>query len=60
MHIEPYFLALDIGTNSVKAVLFDACGREIAGHVEEYAIENTAPDRAEINPEHNARIGRYA
>jgi xylulokinase len=42
-------IGLDIGTTSVKAGVFDASGRQLAGAGHEYRIDHPAPDRAEID-----------
>lgn len=45
-------LGIDIGTSSVKAVLFDPEGEQvIASAGQEYPIHKPAPDRAEQNPD---------
>ena len=44
-------IGLDIGTTSVKAGVFDASGRQLAGAGQEYRIDHPAPDRAEIDAE---------
>lgn len=45
-------LGIDVGTSSVKAVLFDPEGaRLLATAAHEYPIHHPAPDRAEQNPE---------
>ena len=44
-------IGLDIGTTSVKAGVFDASGRRLAGAGHEYRIAHPAPDRAEIDAE---------
>lgn len=51
MSREPRLLALDVGTSSVKAALFDGRGRPQAVHVEEYTLEKPAPDRVELDAE---------
>ncbi|MBC8171629.1 MAG: xylulokinase, partial [Anaerolineae bacterium] len=44
-------LAIDIGTSSAKAVLFDSeAGKALAIAGEEYPLSQPAPDRAEQNP----------
>jgi len=45
-------LGIDVGTSSVKAILFDPDGaRLLATAAHEYPIHHPAPDRAEQNPE---------
>ncbi len=56
----PCFLALDAGTSSIKAVLFDAGGRRIAGYAEEYRLEYPRPDHVELDPEIYWRAARVA
>lgn len=46
-----YFLGLDIGTSSVKAVLFDEGGFALAGRSVECALETGADGRADVDPE---------
>lgn len=48
---SPLFLALDAGTSSVKASIFDLDGRQVAAHAAEYALEHPRPDWVELNPE---------
>ncbi|MBZ0280826.1 MAG: xylulokinase [Anaerolineae bacterium] len=48
----PYLLGIDIGTSSVKAVLFDPeTARITATAAHEYPIHKPTPDRAEQNPD---------
>ncbi|HXV43322.1 MAG TPA: FGGY family carbohydrate kinase, partial [Anaerolineae bacterium] len=48
----PLLLGLDLGTSSVKAVLFDPLtAQTLAAAGYEYPIHKPAPDRAEQNPE---------
>jgi len=51
MNKQQYLLALDAGTTSVKTVLFDPAGRELACRICEYRVEHPAPDRSEVHPE---------
>lgn len=44
-------LGLDVGTTSVKAGLFDASGRQLAVGQQEYRIDHSAADRAELDAE---------
>ena len=46
-----YLLGIDIGTTSVKAVIFDDGGRRISRAVEEYSLETPKPDFVELDPE---------
>ncbi len=46
-----YLLALDIGTTSVKAGLFDETCNLIVSSTGEYLLLTPAPDRAELDPE---------
>jgi len=46
-----YLMALDIGTSSVKAVLFDTVGRQVGIRHEEYELEKPMPNIVEIDPE---------
>jgi len=45
------FLALDVGTSSVKAALFDVAGKQRAVHIQEYALEKPAPEIVELEAE---------
>jgi len=45
------FLGIDLGTSSVKAVLVDGLGAEIAVAQEPYGIDRSVPLRAEQDPE---------
>ncbi len=54
------FLALDAGTSSIKAALFDAVGRRLAGHAEEYRLEYPRPDHVELNPDIYWRAAQVA
>lgn len=47
----PVFVGVDIGTTSVKAVVFDAAGRVLAHHTGGYALHTPAPLIAEQDPE---------
>ncbi len=53
-------LALDAGTTSLKAVLFDAAGRSVAASAVEYALERPAPDVVELDAEAYWRAARQA
>lgn len=44
-------LALDVGTTSVKGVVFDAEGRPVAARAREYDLCRPAPDLVELDPE---------
>ena len=46
-----YLLGIDVGTTSVKAVIFDEGGRRISKAVEEYSLETPKPDFVELDPE---------
>lgn len=48
---RPFFLALDAGTSSVKAALFDSRGRQVGVHAEEYVLERPRADWVELDPE---------
>jgi len=45
-----YILAIDQGTHASRALLFDAHGQRIAGHVAPVGLTRPQPDRAEQNP----------
>ncbi|NLX95511.1 MAG: hypothetical protein GXY83_04985 [Rhodopirellula sp.] len=47
----PYLLSLDAGTTSLKAVLFDTEGRQVASHLEEYELFKPSPDIVELDPQ---------
>ncbi|HPS52436.1 MAG TPA: FGGY family carbohydrate kinase [Phycisphaerae bacterium] len=46
-----YILSLDVGTTSVKTVLFDVTGHEVARHVCEYELLKPKPDFVEVDPD---------
>ena len=46
-----YILALDAGTTSIKAVLFDTQGRPAAIGAREYELSKPAPGIVELDPE---------
>src|SRR5690606_14374136 len=48
---QSYYLGVDIGTTSTKAVLFDRAGDVIAGDTVFYALETPNPLVAEQDPE---------
>lgn len=48
---QSYFLAVDVGTSSVKVVLFDAIGQQAAVHVQEYTLETPSPEIVELDPD---------
>src|SRR5882724_2251834 len=50
-----YYLGVDIGTTSVKAVAFSAAGEVIERQQEPYAMQHPAPDRSELDPDEVAR-----
>ncbi len=45
-----YLLAIDQGTHASRALLFDACGRRLAGQVVAIGLTRPAADRAEQDP----------
>ncbi len=45
-----YLLSLDVGTTSLKAVLFDRYGKALAIELQEYELNKPAPDIVEVNP----------
>lgn len=48
----PHLLAIDIGTSSAKAILFDTDMARIIAHAgHEYPVDKPSPDRAEQHPE---------
>lgn len=47
----PCFLALDAGTSSVKAALFDIVGQQLAVHAAAYQLEHPRPDVVELDPD---------
>src|SRR5215218_7095635 len=51
MSAEPTFLGVDLGTSSVKVILTDPSGQEIASSSGEYPISRPEPDWAEVDPE---------
>jgi len=51
MSAEPTFLGVDLGTSSVKVILTDPSGRELASSSGEYPISRPEPDWAEVDPE---------
>lgn len=46
-----YFVALDVGTSSVKAALFDLHGRPVGSGLQEYELQTTGSDIVELDPE---------
>lgn len=46
-----YILSLDVGTTSLKGVLFDSVGRQLASCLQEYDLIKPAPDIVELNCE---------
>ncbi|HEY52668.1 MAG TPA: gluconokinase [Caldilineae bacterium] len=50
----PLILALDVGTSSVRALLFDSLGRTVVGIEarEPIHVRNTPPGASEIEPDH--------
>jgi|SRR5450631_1598529 len=46
-----YFLGIDIGTTSVKAIAFSAAGKTIDEHSVSYPIKHPFPEWSEQNPE---------
>src|SRR5665648_197427 len=49
--MTPYVLALDIGTSSLKAVVYAKNGKQIASETSGYEIISTQPGWAEANVE---------
>jgi gluconokinase len=47
----PCVLAVDVGTSSTRAVLFDLKGQEMARHAIAYSLQTPVPQAAELNPE---------
>jgi gluconokinase len=50
-----YYLGVDIGTTSVKAVAFSAAGEVVGREQEHYPMLHPAPDRSELDPDVVAR-----
>lgn len=48
---ERYLMAVDAGTTSVKTVIFDTAGHQIASSLCEYSLEHPASDMVEVDPE---------
>src|SRR5437763_10393210 len=48
---SPYYLGVDIGTTSTKAVLFKKDGTVVSMHHVEYPLHSPAPAIAEQNPD---------
>lgn len=46
-----HILSLDVGTTSLKGVLFDLNGKVIGSHLYEYDLIRIAPDIVELDPE---------
>jgi xylulokinase len=46
-----YFLAYDIGTSSVKAILVDSLGNILTSAIENYPLQTPNPGWVEQNPE---------
>jgi xylulokinase len=44
-----YVLSLDVGTTSLKGVLFDTSGRQVANSLREYELVKPAPDIVELD-----------
>jgi len=44
-------LSIDVGTTSLKGVLFDVLGNALAVEVEEYGLQKPAPDIVECDPD---------
>ena len=49
--MEQYLLGIDLGTTALKAVAFDALGREIAAAAVEYSLLTPQTDVVEVEPE---------
>lgn len=58
--VPPFFLALDAGTSSVKAALFDTMGQRLAGYAEEYRLDHPRPGYVELDPEIYWRAAKAA
>ncbi|HMH24783.1 MAG TPA: gluconokinase [Puia sp.] len=50
-----YYLGVDIGTTSVKAVAFSATGEVIERQQTHYPMQHPAPDRSELDPDEVVR-----
>lgn len=48
---EPYVLAIDVGTSTLKAVLYSAAGQRLAAAAERYTYNTPQPGWAEAEPE---------
>ncbi len=46
-----YVLALDVGTTSLKGVLFDQHGTTVSQQLQEYDLAKHAPDLVELDPD---------
>lgn len=46
-----YYLAIDIGTTSAKAVAFSESGEAISGFTSSYEMKHPKPDQSELNPD---------
>nr|WP_088067615.1 gluconokinase [Gottfriedia luciferensis] len=51
MNTEKYYLGVDIGTTSTKAVLFKKNGKVVSSHNVEYPLYSPTPQTAEQDPE---------
>ncbi|MBC8035485.1 MAG: gluconokinase, partial [Chitinophagaceae bacterium] len=50
-----YYLGVDIGTTSTKAIAFSDAGEVLADNVVRYGMQHPAPDRSEQDPEEIVR-----
>ena len=59
LHTEPNGLTLDVGTSSVRALLYDGRGREIDGFSTQipYQVHTTADVSVEVDADELARCG---
>ena len=51
MSRDEHIIAVDVGTTSVKVVLFDLAGRICASRTCEYSLERPGPGIVEVDPE---------
>lgn len=55
-----YLLAIDVGTTSLKATLFDCEGRTVASHISEYSVSTPHEDWVELDPQDYWRAATQA
>src|SRR5882724_11749943 len=55
---DPFIVSLDVGSSSVRALLFDATGRQVEGYRAQlpYRTATTADGGVELDPEHLAEL----